>query len=37
MLFIAHQLPRALQVDEIVRLGPTGARRRLRAVRRGGE
>jgi len=37
MLFIAHQLPRALQVDEIVRLGPTGAQSAPRAVRRGGE
>jgi ATP-binding cassette, subfamily B, bacterial HlyB/CyaB len=37
MLFIAHQLPRALQVDEIVRLGPTGAQAAPRAVRRGGE
>jgi len=37
MLFIAHHLPRALQVDEIVRLGPTGAQSAPRAVRRGGE
>jgi subfamily B ATP-binding cassette protein HlyB/CyaB len=37
MLFIAHHLPRALQVDEIVRLGPTGAQPAPRAVRRGGE
>lgn len=26
MLFIAHQLPRGLQVDEVVTLGGTGAR-----------
>jgi hypothetical protein len=25
MLFIAHQLPRGLQVDEVVRLGPPPA------------
>jgi subfamily B ATP-binding cassette protein HlyB/CyaB len=37
MLFIAHQLPRALQVDEIVRLGPAGAQPAPRVVRRGGE
>jgi subfamily B ATP-binding cassette protein HlyB/CyaB len=37
MLFIAHQLPRSLQVDEIVRLGPSGAQSAPRAVRQGGQ
>jgi subfamily B ATP-binding cassette protein HlyB/CyaB len=33
MLFIAHQLPRALQVDEIVRLGTPAAPAPIRPVR----
>jgi subfamily B ATP-binding cassette protein HlyB/CyaB len=33
MLFIAHQLPRALQVDEIVRLGTPAAPAPMRPVR----